>query len=509
MPHCRLLTDSPLLATASASLGAALNAADLLVVGIGLTVMLAIGAWAGRRERDTRDFFLGGRGVPGWAAALSFVAAEVSAATILTVPAEAFRSNWQYLQMFVGSAAARVVVAAVFIPVFFRHDCTTIYEYLRTRFGPATHYTASIFFFITRLLASAVRLFLAAMGLATIAGWTADGEGRAGIAVAIVLLSVIGMAFIAYGGIKAVIWTSVVQAGVILAGGAALAAFLVSQLDGDTSQWWHTAAQAGRLKLLNLTLNPADAQSLPLMAMNGFLVSLVVFGTDQDLMQRLLCVQTRGRSQRSLIATIGIALPVSVLFLSIGTLLFLFARQHPGWTPPPDADRILPAFTVAFVPHLLKGLILLMILMASIDSPLGSLAASFVTDIYRPLIRRDADERHYLRVSRISVVLFGLLLGGLALGVIRFEQRLWLSFQVLGVTGGGLLGVFLLGMLTRRGRDATCAATMIISAVTMLVLYVLIQKEVVSLGWTWLILIGTSLTFGLGALARPNPPTPG
>lgn len=473
------------------------NALDITIVVAGITAMFVVAYLAGRVERGTRDFFLGGRGIPAWAVCLSFIATEISAATIVTVPAAAYRENWQYLQMFIGSALARVTIAFLFIPVFYKFDCTTIYEFLRHRFGPATHYAASIFFFITRLLASAVRLFVAAMGTAVILGWSIEGEdSRTGIIAAIMVFSLVGIVFIAYGGIKAVVWTNVLQALVFIGGGAATVIYLFGRIDGGMDAVIETAGAAGRLSVLNLSSHWTDGTMMLAMALNGYLVSLTVFGTDHDLMQRLLTVKTRQASQRSMLATIFVALPTVTLFLCIGTLLFVFYQQNPHLPRPiDDQDRVLPNFVATVMPHGLRGLLLLTILMASIDSPLGSLSASFVTDIYRPLIRSDADERHYLWVSRVSVVVFGVVLALLAYLAIFARARLWVAFQILGVTGGSLLGAFLLGLLTKRQGDRGNAIAMVCSAGTMAGLLALISTGRISLGWTWLILIGTAMTF--------------
>jgi Na+/proline symporter len=143
---------------------------DFLIVGAALAVLGIIAYLAGRKEKDTRDFFLGSRSVPTFVATLSFVAAEISALTVIGVPAVAYSENWHYLQFFIGSAAGRVFVAFLFIPVFYRHNCTTVFEFLRDRFGPGTEYAGSAFFFITRLLGAGVRLYAACLGISIIMG---------------------------------------------------------------------------------------------------------------------------------------------------------------------------------------------------------------------------------------------------------------------------------------------------------------------------------------------------
>ncbi len=166
--------------------------------------MIFVGLFLGREEKSTADFFLGDRKIPWWAAGLSFVATEISAVTLISVPAIAYMENWEYAQFFIGSFLARVVIAWLFIPAFYHYNCTSIYEFLRYRFGPATQFAGSILFFITRLLASGVRLMVACLAVSILIGWH--------ILPTILLFSVICILYIAWGGIKAVVWTNVVQA---------------------------------------------------------------------------------------------------------------------------------------------------------------------------------------------------------------------------------------------------------------------------------------------------------
>ena len=144
---------------------ALITLADFSVMASLLALMVGVGFFFRRRQTSTEEFFLGGRKVPGWAAALSFVATEVSAVTIISVPATAYRENWEYLQFFIGSAAARIVIATLFIPAFYKFHCTTIYQFLAARFGWGTQVAASFFFFLTRLTGSGVRLMAACICL--------------------------------------------------------------------------------------------------------------------------------------------------------------------------------------------------------------------------------------------------------------------------------------------------------------------------------------------------------
>ena len=196
-------------------------------------------------------------------------------------------------------------------------------------------------------------------------------------------------------------------------------------------------------------------------------------------------------------------LPVYWLYLLVGTLLYVFYQQNPSLALPAELKEIMPHFARNVLPAGLKGLVLGAIFMASIDSPLSSLTSSFVTDIYRPLIRKHASEKHYLLVSRIGVVGFGLLLATIAIACAPVENILWFAFQILSITGGPMLGIFLLGLLTKRKSNRANIPSMLASTAICLVLLLLIKYEILKLGWSWLIVIGTAITFVMGYLLGP------
>jgi SSS family solute:Na+ symporter len=467
---------------------------DYAVLIASLIVLIAIGVRFTREQRDTVDFFLARRQVPWWAACLSFLATEVSAVTIISVPATAYSENWEYAQFFVGSSLAKLAVAFLFIPAFYRHNVTTIYEFLRHRFGQASQVTASIFFFVTRLAGSGVRLTVTAVAVAHLLGWA--------LLPTIAIFVVVSIVYIATGGVKAIIWTNVFQALMFLGAGALTLVYLVSQIDGGLGAIVQVAGAAGRLNIVNWGPEPgasdfwrrifSDPNIVWVALLNGFIGSMAAFGTDHDLMQRLLTVETRRESQRTLALTPFGTLATLVIYLGLGAGLYTFYTQHPA-PALVRTDEILPHFVREVMPAALRGLMLSAIVLASIDSPLGSLSASFVTDIYRPLLVRGRSERHYLGVSRAAVLGFGILLGLLACAFsLVTGQMLWVVFKVAGVTFGSLLGVFLLGLTTtRRVADGANVAAMVVMALVNLTLLVLSEMQVLAFAWSWLVVVGT------------------
>jgi SSS family solute:Na+ symporter len=474
-----------------------LNGLDWSIVVVGALLLFVISYVFGREEKDTNDFFLGGRRVPPAVACLSFVATEISALTIVGIPHTAYTENWRWLQFLVGLALARLVVAFLFIPAFYKYNCTSIYEFLGHRFGSATQYTGSIYFFITRLIASGVRLYATCMAVGVIMGWP--------LTATIALFTVVSIAFIAFGGIKAVVWAGAYQALFFVIAGIVVVGYLIQHIDGGLVAALKTANEAELLSIFNFKFNFKDASTFWAFLISGFFIGLVSFGTDQEMVQRLLTVETRRSSQKTIISTIFTVLPVYWLYLLVGTLLFVFYKENPllSLPEPEKLKEILPHFARNVLPNGLKGLVLGAIFMASVDSPLSSLSSSFVTDIYRPLIRKGVSEKHYLIVSRASVIGFGLVLAGIAAVCSPVKNILWFAFQILSVTGGPMLGAFLLGLLTKRKANLANIPAMLFSSGVCVVLLLLIQQEILKLGWSWLIVIGTGITFFLSFLLGP------
>ncbi len=482
-----------------------LTAADFSVLAGTLVLMFLVGWWGGRGAKNTNDFFLGGRRIPWWAAMLSFIATEISAMTIIGVPATTFRENWGYLQFFIGSAGARILIAFLFIPAFYKYNSTTIYEYLRQRFGPRSQYTATGFFFVTRLLASGVRLMAASVAVSVLLGWH--------IVPTILLFTIVSVAYISYGGIESVVWTNVLQALTFLGVGVLTIIFLLHRVEGGLPAALQLARDAGKLQMFNWGPNVMEPGFLVkffsnpnivwIAILNGFVGSTAAFGTDHEMTQKLLTVETRRESQKTILLSIAGSLLTLLIFVAVGTLLFVFYKQNPGLALPAKLDTIYPHFAATAMPRFLRGAVLTAIVMASIDSPLASLTAVFVNDLYKPLIRKEAAQKHYMKVSRVCVALFAVALAGIAYFFSFFDKMLWLAFKIGGVTYGSLLGVFLLGLLTKRKGDKAAAVAMGVMAAVNASLLLLSESGVLPLGWSWLVIIGTAGTFGLGWALAP------
>lgn len=467
----------------------------ILVVGVGI--------YAGRRERNIGDFLVGGRSVP-WPAVLgSIVATEVSAATFLAVPGVGFAENLNYLQFGVGSVLARVFIAIFFLGAFYQAQCFSIYEYLRQRFGECSHYTASIYFLITRLLASGVRLMIAATGVSVIMDVS--------LWICLLVFAVLTIIYTATGGIKAVIWTDCIQGVVFISAGIAVLWFVLKQLGWEL--FISTAGEAGRLEVFrfqvpdsdNIWTTISDPQWFWIAVLFGFVSSAAAFGCDQDSTQRMLSCKDARRARLSLVCSGFISIPIAFLFLMVGVALYVYFQIQPNAQLPEEADKAFPFFIANELPTGMKGLLLAGVLaaaMSSLDSAMAALGSSALVDLIRPLSRDRISVRGLLWFSRGLTILFAVLIVAIAWKLQDGGQFLWLAFQITSITYSGLLGVFLLGLLTRRGNDRLNLLAMIVGSVVVAVLLFLNSRGYSNIGWTWFLFLGTSMTFLVGCLGR-------
>lgn len=515
-----------------------MSSIDYYIIACYFLSILFIGIFVGRKDKDTRSFFIGNRRIPGFAVLLSIIATEISAATFLAVPGTGFNENLNYIQFGLGSIVARFFVAYIFISAFYKYDCTTVYEYLAKRFGEDTRYTGVIFFFATRMLGCGARLFIAAAGLQVITGWSMETT--------IFLFALIAIVYTAFGGIKAVVWTDVLQAFIFIGGGFAAIFYIWSQLPDGASQaltvaqdgYWlpNVNLSMGTLGFYDLVRIPEHANHLQvfhwmpvvndqipawrawlndpniflLAFINSFVTTWASMGTDQDMTQRMLTCKSVKTSQRALIWSGLIGIPVAILFLFIGISIYAYFQSFPDpfiiskWTGSSTVvghDTIFAYFIKNILPNGLRGFLIVGLIaaaMSSLDSALGALTSAAIVDIYKPLISPKATEKHYLLISRCNIVAFGVILGGIAWLLRTQNDFLWLCLTLTSITYGSLLGIFLLGTLSKRGTNKGNIIAMISGALLNITFFVLIRVYKFPLGWSWLILIGTAWTYCIG-----------
>lgn len=474
--------------------------ADWWVVLGYFAVVLAVGLYFGRRNASGEDYFVGGRRV-GWAAVLvSIIATEISAFTFLGVAGESFGGDLSYLQFGVGSILARFVVAFLFLGAFFRLRCVSIYQYLGDRFGGTSQRTASIFFLLSRINGSAIRLLLAAVGLSiffAVPVW-----------LAVVVFTGVALIYTTRGGIRAVIATDGAQAFFFLAGLGAMLWYL-----GSTVGWGsilQVSAEAEKLHVFHWTPSSGEGWSAwftdwrlgYLAILNGLVITTAAMGCDQDMTQRMLTCRSVGRARLSLILSGLLGIPIAGLFLLVGLGLYAGQQTEVFYFPESvTVNQVFAYFIAEMAPAGLRGLLLAGILataMSSLDSAINALGSSALYDLGLP---RAWKQRPVL-ISRLLILFFGLLLAALAIGLAAYEESfVWLGFKIVGISYGALLGVFLVGLLSRRGTDRGNLRAMLCGAALSSLLLALSEAEWIPLAWTWIVLLNVAITALLAVVA--------
>jgi len=492
----------------------ALGWLDIAVVGTYFVAIVAVGLWFGRRERSTYDYFLGAKQQHWLVVGLSIIATEVSALTFINVPADSFQGDWTYLQMYAGAFLGRVLIVLLLLPAFYGGAVTTVYEYLGQRFGPWTRTTASLMFFASRIIGSGIRLLAASLAITVVFGWRLEWVVLGAAAVAI--------AYTTFGGIKAIIWTDALQAVIFVGGGVAVLVFLFLSIPGTCLEDLSTAYRAGKLHTFTWSWNLNNEKVFWVLLISSTVQNLAALGVDQDLTQRMLTCPDLRRGQRSLMFNAVMGLPIVCLFLLIGTLISVYYRTQPSLSLPlhvlEHSDRVFPHFIAHALPsgYGLKGLLIAGIFaasMSSLDSALGALSSTAVTDFYRPFMawrsrhaktrsaQAKAGAMKELRLARLFTFLFGLLLALVALSFAGHDRLLWEVFKWVGLIFGAMLGVFLLGVTTRTHGHDRVNTTAMLSSVAILVAIKFYQEHTstVYIAWPWWIVIGTAWTYGIAA----------
>lgn len=539
--------------------------------------IVAIGIWVGRKETSLKGFTLGGRNMPWWAVMASIIAAETSAATFLGMPSEGYaKLSLAYVQLVFGLILGRVLVAYVFLKPYYRFRVYTVYDYLDIRFGEKSKNFVSFLFLVMRTLASGTRLFVPAIVI--VLAWNLFVRGQQGVEFASLNITsvwpyfwaILGLTFITFvytaiGGIKAVIWTDVIQATLMFGSAIVALITLLYHIGGHSwnlmngfralgeavpqmktiSGYFITGFEAERVAEWQETQN-VDRMTIweyvKLILWSEYTIfsaligttagNMAAFGTDQDMVQRLLTAETYQKSRRSLITAAIMDLPIWAIFTFIGILLYVFYQQDPTFKPQANAD-VFGAYILNVMPTGVRGLVLAGVFataMGSLSAALNSLATSATNDWYIPYISKKKTDAHHVAAARFFTGLFAVLMILIATAfayakVVNPDVRI--IPVVLGIASfilGPMLGVFLLGMLTkRRGSDGGnifavavgLFTTIFLGGIHVIALELVAPnaafteavaawqaENVLRVSWTWFALVGAVVVFIVGLLFR-------
>ncbi|MBX3380882.1 MAG: sodium:solute symporter [Phycisphaeraceae bacterium] len=495
---------------------------DWAVLGIYLLALAVSGfAFARREQKDTGDYFLGGRRMPVWAVALSIIASSLSVATFIGVPQIAYETNITYLLTNLGGLIAVMIVAVWFIPAFYRANVTSIYELLGQRLGEGAKKAASATFMLGRVFASGARIYIAAIPLSMLLfGDSGVEQPEWQIVVACLALTAISVSYTLTGGISSVIWTEVVQTVVLLVAVCGAIWLLLHKIPMSGAQIVETLrspsdGSGSKLLLVDTRTSPAIHFTLWTSLIAFPLMGLASYGTDHDLAQRMLTCKTAIKGGQSAVLAILLGIPIVALFMVIGLLLYVFYGEPtrmgsaaPAYAPP-TSTKVFLTFILREMPAGMSGLMmagLLSVGISSLNSALNAMSATAIKDFYMPR-NPGRPPRHYVTAGRIGVAAWGVILAAFAVFCVYWQRTnsqtlIDLALGVMTFAYAGLLAVFLAALFTKRGNSTSAVAAILVGFCVLAALQPIawnryawaIGLKGVKLSWPWHLVIGTVLS---------------
>ncbi len=478
---------------------------DWAVVAAYIVVTTIVGHRLKGRQKSTRDFFLGGRSLPWYAVSASTIATTISAVTFIGVPALVYANegSFVYLQLALGGIIARILVARFLVPLYYEKEFYSPYEYMTDRLGAVVGRVTAGMFFLGGVLGQGVRVYATALVLELITGWS--------MMTSIFVIAVFSIMWTWMGGIAAVIWTDFVQFFVLIIGGFAALIYVTNALPDQWESLVAIGNQAGKFRTFDFSTDPRIAFTFWAALIAMPFQNVAVYGTDHLFVQRLLCCRNQREAQKAVLwSTLGELVPV--LMLTVGVGLFAFYQYYPlqgelAALVDERGDRVFPAFIITEIPSGLKGLLIAGILSAaisSLDSILAALSQISLTMFYKPFVEPDADETRLLKISRLLVIFWGIVLAVMAWQFSASKLDIvTLAFSMTTYTWGPMLGLFLLSMVAKRFRVAGIGWSVLLSIFTVLVIN---EPEILNpffgtnydspvLAWPWLFPIGALCCF--------------
>jgi len=436
---------------------------NYIVLAVYLLISLLIGVYFASKQKSTDDYFVGGGRIPWWAAGLSVFGTLLSAITFMAIPAKAFLTDWSYFVLNMAAILITPVIAFVFIPFFNKLKIQTAYEYLEDRFNYAARAFGSLSFILFQLGRIGIVLLLPSLAISIVTGIPVDTS--------IMIMGVLCILYTTFGGIEAVIWTDVLQVVVLLGGSVLAVVWIVTHTEMPFNEMVTFASENNKFNMDNFDFNFTDT-TFWVVLIGGLASALVTQGTDQTIVQRYLTSTDVKDSQKTLYTNAVLTLPASIIFFGIGTLLFIFYTEMPQKLSPAisNNDSIFPWYIVRELPIGVSGLLVAGIFsaaMSSISSSLNSVSTAYCNDFHKHYRPKTVD-KELLKIARIATITTGVLGMIFALWMASSDiKSLWDQFyKFLGLFTGGLGGMFLLGMLTKKANAKGTLIGLVLSAIT-------------------------------------------
>ncbi len=423
---------------------------DWIVIALYLLAMLGVGWYCYNKEKrgknSTEDYFLAGRDVPWWAAGLSLYATGTSAISFIAIPALSFSTNWLYLAQQCIGVFGLLYVAYKIIPVVRRLNLTSIYHFLEIRFHPSIRLMSSALTILFQLVGRlSVVLYLPALAIASVTG--------ANVVLCIVLMGIVTTLYTLVGGMKAVIWTDVIQVVVMIGGALFAIGYMINGMDGGVSELISIAAADRKAQIFDFSWSFTTPTVWAIILV--VLTDVPTWPKEQIMMQRVLATRDDKSARRSVLTLAAIVIPGSFLFYAIGTALYGFYKTHPGQLNPLiDTDATFPVFIAAELPIGITGLIIAGLFAASmstLSSGLNSVATLTSVDFYERLVK-NASPRLSLRLAYLVTILSGIIATACAVLFTFFDIKSMFDamLQLTAILGGGFAGTYALGLFSRR-----------------------------------------------------------
>ena len=431
---------------------------DWLVIVVYLVFTTALGGLLAGKQASMKDFFLGGRRLPWPAVCGSIIATELSAATFLIAPAIVFSKggDMTYIQLAFGTIAARFVIGYFFVPVYYQREIYSPYEYMGHQLGPRVLRITTGLFMIGGILAQGARVYIAAKALQVITGTDT--------ATSIIIIGAVSIGWTIMGGITTVIWTDAIQCLLFTLGAIAALIFASSTLDGGLAAIVSEASQAGKLRTINLSIDPKQAYTLWCGLIGFSCLTLASHGTDQLMVQRMFTCKNADDARKAVIWS-GLSQVLTYLLLFVGAAVYVYYQHFPlsaaeQVVVDDDSMKIFAIYIVDVMPPVLSGLLMAAIFataISTLDSLLAALSQSTIALLYKPYLKPKASDKHYVGASRVIVLVWGVLLTAFAIycDVIArsYADLIQFALAMAAYTYGALLGVFLLAFLPTKRDD--------------------------------------------------------
>ncbi|KKM74574.1 hypothetical protein LCGC14_1398990 [marine sediment metagenome] len=436
-------------------------------------ISLLIGVYFARKQKSTEDYFVGGGRIPWWASGLSVFGTLLSAITFMAIPAKAFITDWSFFFLNITAILITPVIAFIFIPFFNKLKIRTAYEYLENRFNYTARAFGSLSFILFQLGRIGIVLLLPSLAISIVTGIPVETS--------IMIMGVLCIFYTTFGGIEAVIWTDVLQVIVLLGGSILAVVWIVVHTETTFGEMITYASERDKFNIANMDFNFTES-TFWVVFIGGLASAMVTQGTDQTIVQRYLTSSSIKDAQKTLYTNAVLTLPATIIFFGIGTLLFIFYTEMPNALSPAIAnnDSIFPWYIVRELPVGVSGLLVAGIFsaaMSSISSSLNSVSTAYCNDFHTHF-RPKTQDKKLLLIARIVTILTGIAGILLALWMANSNiKSLWDQFyRYLGLFTGGLGGMFLLGMLTKKANAKGTLMGLVGSAI--LIWYISVFTEI-------------------------------